>query len=202
MRSVGVQIVHYPHPILRKKASPIRRVDAELRAMVREMFERMYAERGVGLAANQVNLPLRVFVLNPAGEPGEGEELVFINPVVTRPRGTSDHEEGCLSLPGVYADVTRPETIHVNAYDLDGNEYDQDVCGFLARIIQHEFDHLNGLMFFDRLSELARFTIDDAIHDSELAFRQRRLEGSIPGDDALQAEWDEWIARYGQTDGA
>lgn len=193
-----MQIVHYPHPILRQTSVPVRRVDADLRQFVAQMFELMYADKGVGLAANQVNLPLRLFVVNSAGDPDEGDEMVFLNPVISRPRGTSDHEEGCLSLPGVYADVTRPDVIHVHAYDLDGNELDQDIDGFLARIIQHELDHLNGTMFFDRLPEAARKSLDPAIQDAELVFRQRRSEGAIPDDVTLQSEWNDWITRYGQ----
>lgn len=192
-----MQIVHYPHPILRYHSVAVRRVDSELRAVVSEMFELMYDDQGVGLAANQVNLPLRIFVVNAAGNPEEGEELVFINPVISHQRGSCEREEGCLSLPGVYADITRPEVVHVHAYDLDGNEFDRDVDGFLARIIQHETDHLNGTMFFDRLSDAARSSMHPVLEDSAIVYRQRRAEGGIPDDAQLQSGWDEWIARYG-----
>lgn len=193
-----MQIVHYPHPVLRYRSAAVHRVDANLRTIVAEMFELMYEDKGVGLAANQVNLPLRLFIVNPAGDREEGEELVFINPVISRPRGSCEREEGCLSLPGIYADVTRPASIHVQAYDLDGNEFDDDVDGFLARIIQHETDHLNGTMFFDRLPEAARLSVEPALQDSDIVFRQRRSEGGIPDDAQLQSDWAEWIARYGQ----
>ncbi len=98
----------------------------------------MYEHRGVGLAANQVNLPFRLFVANEMGNPDEGEELVFINPVISRGKGIDESEEGCLSIPGVNRQVKRNKSIHVNAYSLDGKEINQTVEGFLAKIIQHE----------------------------------------------------------------
>ncbi len=103
-----MKIIHYPHPTLRHRSKPVRRVDAKLKSMISEMFDLMYEASGIGLAANQVDLPLRFFVCNLAGERGEGEELVFINPVISRPKGNEEREEGCLSLPGVCAPVKRP----------------------------------------------------------------------------------------------
>ena len=97
-----MQIITYPHYTLRYKSQPLTRVDAALRKLVAEMFDLMYEANGVGLAGNQVDLPLRLFVVNMAAEPGEGEELVFINPVLSQPKGKEEGEEGCLSLPGLY----------------------------------------------------------------------------------------------------
>src|SRR5881227_4418245 len=98
-----MEIVTYPHPTLRRVSRPLRRVDAELRQKIREMFDLMYAAKGIGLAANQVDLPLRLFIVNLEAKPDAGEELVFINPVISLPRGgTEEMEEGCLSLPGLY----------------------------------------------------------------------------------------------------
>src|SRR6266513_2886410 len=95
-----MQILTYPHPTLRRVSKPLRRVDAELRKQIREMFELMYAAKGIGLAANQVDLPLRFFIVNLEAKAGAGEEMVFINPVISLPRGgTEEAEEGCLSLP-------------------------------------------------------------------------------------------------------
>ncbi len=118
-----LQLVTFPHPVLRHKSKPIVRVDAELHDLVNQMFEIMYDFRGVGLAANQVALPIRLFVANPSGDRQEKEqEMVFINPVINKPKGTVEAEEGCLSLPGLNANVFRSKSLEVNAYDLQGNE--------------------------------------------------------------------------------
>ena len=121
--------------------------------MIAEMFELMYKHKGVGLAANQVALPYRLFVMNPEGDPTKPElERVFINPVLTKPKGQAEAEEGCLSIPSLYADVVRPERIIVSAYDLEGNEIEEELSGFPARIVQHETDHLDGVLYVDRLA--------------------------------------------------
>lgn len=159
MEPSSLKIVHYPHPTLRHKSSPIARVDDDLRAIIRQMFPLMYEARGIGLAANQVDLPLRVFVLNLAADPEEGEELVFINPVISQPKGMDEKEEGCLSIPGVNANVKRPETIRVQAYGLDGKFLEAQVDGLLARAIQHELDHLDGVLFTDRLTETGKMAV-------------------------------------------
>ena len=139
-----MKIIQYPHPTLRYKSKPLKRVNEELKQIVSDMFEAMYEAKGIGLAANQVDLPFRLFILNLSGTRGEGEEMVFINPVVSSPKGSDEYEEGCLSIVGVNANVNRPEQIHVQAYDLDGNEIDATVSGMLAKAIQHETDHLDG----------------------------------------------------------
>src|SRR5437763_13218338 len=150
-----MQIVTYPHPTLRRVSKPLRRVDAELRKIIREMFELMYAAKGIGLAANQVDLPLRFFIVNLEAKP-EGEELVFINPVISLPRGGSEEaEEGCLSLPSLYGPVVRPKEVRINAYSLDGKEVQADVTGLLARCVQDELAHLDGVLLTDRLSQTA-----------------------------------------------
>ena len=130
-----MKIVQYPHPTLRYKSKPINRIDRELKTIVREMFDLMYAASGIGLAANQVNLPLQLFVINLSGSAEEGEELVFINPVVTSPKGSHEAEEGCLSIVGVNAQVSRPEAVHISAYSLSGQEINQTVNGLLAKAI-------------------------------------------------------------------
>ena len=123
----------------------------------------MYAARGVGLAANQVDLPLRFFIANPKGDPDEGEELVFINPVLSRPKGLEEADEGCLSFPELYGPVTRPKRIHVQAYGLDGKEISADLEGFLSRVVQHETDHLDGVLFTDRMSTTNRMAVADVL---------------------------------------
>ena len=117
------------------------------------MFELMYRAKGIGLAANQVDLPYRMFILNLEGDPAKPElERVFLNPVLSHPKGSSDGEEGCLSLPGLYAEVKRPERITITAYDMSGQPSRRNADGLFARAAQHETDHLDGTLFIDRLS--------------------------------------------------
>ncbi len=182
-----MQIVKYPHPTLRRKSKDLRRVDAELRKIVREMFELMYAAKGIGLSANQVDLPYRLFVSNPSGEPAGGEEYVFINPVISRQTGMAESEEGCLSFPGIYAPVKRPERIAISAYDLAGEERHYELDGLRARAAQHEYDHLDGKLFIDRLSESHRLAIQDALDDLVRQFEGERQRGVIPADPQIAA---------------
>src|SRR5215211_3549141 len=106
----ALQIVQYPHPTLRHLARPLKRVDAELKRLVRQMFDLMYENRGIGLAATQVDLPYRLFIINLESDAAkQDQEFVFINPVLSNRKGMAEAEEGCLSLPGLYADVKRPE---------------------------------------------------------------------------------------------
>lgn len=191
-----MQIITYPHPTLRHKSQPIKRVDAELRQIVSQMFELMYSSRGIGLAANQVDLPLRLFVMNLEGEPGKGEEFAFINPVITHPKGSESKEEGCLSLPELYADVVRPKRVRVQAYGLDGREIQAEVDGLFARCIQHEVDHLDGVLFIDRVNAAMQPELGPALETFEIDFRSRRQMGGIPSDVELAAQRAEWEKRY------
>lgn len=191
-----MEIVHYPHPTLRYKSKPIQRVDAELKTIIREMFDLMYKAEGIGLAANQVGLPLRMFVINTEADPEKGDELVFINPEIHRPKGNAEQEEGCLSLPSVYGSVVRPAQIHVVAYTPDGKMIDDVVDGMLARVIQHENDHIDGIMFPDRMKDTTRESIDHLIHEFELDFKARQAAGEIPGDEEIEKERLQWEKRY------
>jgi len=194
---VLVNIITYPHPTLRRVSKPLRRVDADLRKQIREMFELMYAAKGIGLAANQVDLPLRFFIVNLEAKPEVGEELVFINPVISLPRGGSDEaEEGCLSLPGLYGQVVRPKQVRINAYSLDGKEIQTDATGLFARCVQHELDHLDGVLFPDRMSPTARADIVEGLDEFEAEFKSRKGTGGIPGDDEIAKRWADWEARY------
>jgi len=178
-----VRVIHYPHPALLRVSKPLRRVDAELKKMIAEMFDLMYQNKGIGLAANQVDLPYRLFVVNLSGDPkSKDEERVFINPVLSKPKGSDEAEEGCLSLPGLYAPVRRASAVHVSAYDLSGKEIAADVDGLLARCIQHETDHLDGVMFIDRLSPTALLDVKDRLEEFRSEFYQRRDLGEFPDD--------------------
>lgn len=191
-----LQLITYPHPTLRHLSKPIVRVDAQLKELVEQMFAIMYQARGVGLAANQVNLPIRLFIANPTGNKDEGPELVFINPVINNPKGAVEAEEGCLSLPGINADVRRNKSLRINAYDLNGNEINADVQGFLGRIVQHEIDHLDGVLFIDRLSDEQRKPISVQIQALESAFEDKQKGGTSSHNEAIHAEVKEWEKKY------
>ena len=160
------------------------------------MFVLMYQARGIGLAANQVDLPLQLFVINLAGDPEEGEEMVFVNPVISKPRGQAEAEEGCLSIPEVNGTVLRPEKIHVSAFDLSGNEIDQTVDGLLARAIQHEHDHLHGVLFIDRLSESVKRNIDGQLYEFENHHNALVKSGEIPELEANKKRLAEIEAKF------
>jgi peptide deformylase len=170
-------IVEVPDPRLREISKPVEGVDDELRALVADMFETMYDAPGIGLAAIQVGVPLRVLVidLQPEDEDAEpevctahgGEEhthrplkrepRVFINPEILDPsEELSVYNEGCLSVPEIYAEVERPARIRARWQDLDGKQYDEPIDGMLATCLQHEMDHLEGVLFIDHLSKLKR----------------------------------------------
>ncbi len=151
---IRMQIVHYPHPALKFKSVDVQQIDGTLRKVIRRMFELMYEANGIGLAANQVGLPFRFFLVNLAARADNpDEELVFINPVMKKRRGNEIGEEGCLSLPGLYGDVRRAEEVTIEAYDLSGQGFAMDLSELPARVVQHESDHLDGVMFTDRMRE-------------------------------------------------
>ena len=182
----ALQIIQYPHPTLRRLAKPLRRVDAELQRMVRHMFDLMYEHRGIGLAATQVDLPYRLFIINLESDPGrQDQEFVFINPVLSNRKGMAEAEEGCLSLPGLYANVKRPDRVTINAFTLGGQELNLELSGLFARAVQHEVDHLDGVLFIDRLSPTTELSVREALEDFELEFSGRRDRGEIPADQAI-----------------
>lgn len=181
-----MQIVTYPHPTLTRVSKPLRRVDSELHGLVREMFELMYAAKGVGLAANQVDLPYRLFIVNLSADPAQkDQEHVFINPVLSHPKGMEDAEEGCLSVPGVWAYVKRPQKVTISAYNLAGQEFCGELSGLFSRVVQHETDHLDGVLFIDRLSPTARMEIRNAMEEMEVNYDGRRSRGEIPADEEI-----------------
>jgi len=183
-----LKIIEYPHPTLRRPSKPLARVDAGLVEIVREMFALMYEKKGVGLAANQVDLPYRLFVANLECDPQRPElEHVFINPVITNRKGSVEAEEGCLSLPGLYGQVKRPERVTISAYNLAGQEFRGDLTGLFARVVQHEVDHLDGVLFIDKLSTSGQMAAREAIEEFEIQFAQRRERGEIPDNAAIAA---------------
>lgn len=147
-------ILEYPDPRLRITAEPVTKVDAEVRTLVSDLLETMYAAPGIGLAATQVNVHKRILVIDISDE--RNEPYCFINPEIVAREGTTSGEEGCLSVPDVYESVERAEKITVKALDRDGNPFELEAEGLLAICVQHEVDHLDGKLFVDYLSELKR----------------------------------------------
>lgn len=182
-----MKIVHYPHPALFWKSKPVTRIDAELRRTVRRMFELMYESNGVGLAANQVALPYRLFVVNITADPEQrDEEHVFVNPEIVRRKGSGEGEEGCLSLPELYGPVRRAEEIVVEAFDLKGQGFEMSLTELPARVIQHENDHLDGVLFVNRLTDSARRELEPQLAGLEARFRRQQEAGEYPPDDEIK----------------
>jgi peptide deformylase len=155
-------IVEVPDPRLRQISKPVDTVDDGIRTLVADMFETMYAAPGIGLAAIQVGVPKRILVIDlqePEEEDGEGvkDPRVFINPeIVEHSDQDVPYTEGCLSVPDQYAEVDRPDKIRARWLDLDGKPHDEEITGLLATCLQHEMDHLEGILFIDHLSRLKR----------------------------------------------
>jgi peptide deformylase len=147
-------ILEFPDPRLRTRAQPVERVDAALSRLIDDMFETMYAAPGIGLAATQVDVHRRFMVIDVSEE--KNAPLVFINPEIVDKQGVQTYQEGCLSVPGIYADVDRAERILVRALDRHGQPFELRADGLLAVCIQHEMDHLDGKVFVDYLSPFKR----------------------------------------------
>ena len=151
------RIITLPNPILRKVSAPVERIDAEVRKLAEDMLETMYAAPGVGLAAVQVGVPRRLFVLDTAKEERPPQPLVLINPeIVALGTEMRVHEEGCLSIPDERVPIERPSTVTVRFLDREGKTQELAAKGLLATAIQHEIDHLNGKLIIDYLSRLKR----------------------------------------------
>lgn len=143
-----MKIVHIGEPVLREKAVRVERFGESLKKTLDEMVVLMRKKSGVGLAAPQIGIPERFFVVQVPGE----QPIAFVNPeIIETSLETVDFTEGCLSVPGVWGDVSRPESIRIQAMNADGKVFRLDADGYLARIIQHEYDHLNGVLFVDHL---------------------------------------------------
>lgn len=154
-----LKIVLHPDDILREKAESVTEITSDLRQLVTDMFDTMYTAPGVGLAAPQVGQLHRIFVMDvKSGQPDQGVEAkAFINPeIIAASDRTAVVEEGCLSIPGIYANVKRPAEVTVRYRDIDWQEHEETVSGFEAACIQHEIDHLDGVLFLDHLSRLKR----------------------------------------------
>lgn len=149
-----LEILEMPDPRLRTVAKPVEQFDSELAQLVDDMIETMYEARGIGLAATQVNIHKRLLVLDVSEAQDSPRE--YVNPQILEKEGTETCEEGCLSVPGIYADVSRAETVRIAAYDRDGKPFEETLDGMHAVCLQHELDHLEGKLFVDYLSPLKR----------------------------------------------
>ena len=176
-------IVHYGHPVLRQKGAEIRSISKSIQKLAKDMIETMHAANGVGLAAQQVGQALQLTVLDVTGTDRPSQlflgvreitlssmmPLVLINPQMTRKEGEEIGSEGCLSFPGIGGDILRAGTVHISAIGLDGNPLQFTATGLLSRAIQHELDHLNGILFIDRMATELRKTLDPEIKSIEKA---------------------------------
>lgn len=154
----NLRVIKLPDPILREKSLPVETVDAEVRAFLSNMLETMYAAPGVGLAAVQVGVLRRMLVVDTArGDDEPKRPFMLINPeIVSRSDARRAHEEGCLSIPDMYAEVQRPAIVRVRYVDIEGKQREDDFQDLLATVVQHEIDHLDGVLFIDHLSRLKR----------------------------------------------
>jgi peptide deformylase len=153
-------ILHYPDKRLRNKAEPVREITPEIRALVDDMAETMYAAPGVGLAAPQIGESVRIFVIDVAPSDQPSDLRVFINPEIVSREGVTTWEEGCLSFPGLHEEIERAEKVTVRAMGVDGKTFELSADGLLAIAIQHENDHLEGTLMIDRVSLLKRRMMD------------------------------------------
>jgi peptide deformylase len=150
------RIVRYGEPVLREMCEPVDKIDDEVRELVQDMFDTLRNARGLGLAAPQVGVNLRVFIIDLSQVDFDAEPLIVINPEIINKQGSESGEEGCLSFPGLFFEVERAEQVTLDYHDLDGNPKRLEASGLAARAIQHEYDHLNGKLFIDYLSATKR----------------------------------------------
>ena len=166
-----MDIVFYPDPVLQQRAEPVAEDRADLRDLTTAMLEAMSEAHGVGLAAPQVALALRLFVASETGAVVDG--VVFLNPEIEPFGPIVEMEEGCLSLPGMRADIRRPEKVRVKWTDFGGRRREDEFDGLMARIIQHEYDHLEGVLFFERMQPTDRLRVRDELRAFEEQFVPR-----------------------------
>jgi peptide deformylase len=181
VRSVRI----YGDPVLRQRTREVTTFDESLRQLIADMYDTMKVYNGVGLAANQIGVSQRVLVVDVPIDDELHERFALVNPVLSHPAGGETGEEGCLSIPGIYEDVRRAQTVRIHAQDEHGQPIERTVDGYLARAIQHEVDHLDGVLFIDRLSLLKRQFLKRAL---DALARGELPEGYPPADEAKEAK--------------
>lgn len=170
-------IVKYGNPILRMKAQQIEEIDDSIRDLAEDMIETMETAEGIGLAAPQVAEPITLLVVNLGLIEEGASPKAYVNPVILADEATCNIEEGCLSIPDIREDVVRPEKIQIKYQDLDGVEHEEECSGMLARVLQHEVDHLNGVLFVDRISQIKRTLISKKL---KAIAAQSKVEAAEP----------------------
>jgi len=168
-----LRICIYPDPLLRRIAKPVDQFNRDLAALVGRMTDLMLESDGIGLAGPQVGLSLRMVVVSPTGK--RQDTQVLVNPELSNFQGTAETEEGCLSLPAIRAQVQRPASCTLTAQDIEGNKYSLEADGLLATVIQHEIDHLDGVLFIDRLSTVGRMACRRALKQLEREYENKAL---------------------------
>jgi peptide deformylase len=179
-------LVLYPDVILKTRCAEITEIDGELVTFAQDMAETMYASHGIGLAAPQVAQNIRMMTVDVEQTEGESALITLVNPIIAEAHGRTTYEEGCLSFPGITAEIKRRDQIHVVAFDLEGKELDFEADGLLSICIQHELDHLNGVTFVDRLNSVKRKLVvrnylglrAEAQEEEREAEREARLAGA------------------------
>ncbi len=166
-------IIKIGHPTLRKVAAPIREFNKELRELAQNMIETMRLNDGIGLAAPQVNISRRMFVIDKHLIQEDWEAEAYINPEILESEGAEAFEEGCLSIPGIREEVVRPTKIRVRYQKLDGSQVEEMMDGLLARVFQHEFDHLEGILFTDKISPIKKKLLESRLRELEETYAVR-----------------------------
>jgi peptide deformylase len=179
-----VKIVKYPHPALREKAAPITAIDKTVQMAAAQMLDLMYQSEGLGLAAPQVALPIQLLVMNFEGDPDRKDlEYVAINPVIVETKGgTISDREGCLSFPGLYQNVRRHKTVRVQFYNLQGVLQEMVAHDLPARVWQHEIDHLQGVLFIDKMGSLGLARSQKDLEKFIADFEKEKKKGELPAD--------------------
>lgn len=167
-----LKIILYPDPRLLKMSKPVEKFDQNLKDLAARMFVLMRENRGVGLAAPQVGINIRMFVMNSTGKPED--DRVYINPELTEPLGEEEGEEGCLSLPQITAKILRSQSLQMKARDLDGKPFTQLETDYIARIWQHEVDHLNGTLLLDRMGPAAKMGARKTLKELEQRYKDEQ----------------------------
>jgi peptide deformylase len=194
-----MKIVRYPHPALRRVAKPLTAIDKTVHLVAGKMIELMNEAKGLGLAGNQVAWPFQMIVLNLNTDPQQEkpEPTVFINPVILEKKGAIEEEEGCLSLPDLYQRVRRAKQVRVQAYNLKGEAVEISAADLPARAWQHEIDHLQGILFIDKLGPIAKLSSRNKLREFEAQFTKAQERGEIPPTAEIEKELDALMAEGG-----
>jgi peptide deformylase len=174
-----LKVIYYPDPRLKKVSSPVTVFDDRLKALAARLLELMREHKGVGLAAPQVGENIRMFVMNATGE--TAGDRVYVNPVLSDAEGEDEAEEGCLSLPGINAQILRSKALRMEAVDLDGKPISETQTGFPARVWQHETDHLNGTLILDRMGPVAKMAARRTLKELEEKYTKHKKPKESPG---------------------